>query len=97
MNEPLVYGLIFLCVLLIVYQVVTVRFTLIRVEQKLNRVMATLKVEPGGPVPLSERVKEAARDPARKIEAIRLLREESGLGLAEAKAAVEAYTNTLYQ
>jgi ribosomal protein L7/L12 len=96
MNEPIVYGLIFLCVLLLAYQIVSVRFTLNRVEQKLNRVMAALKVDPAEPVPLSDRVKEAARDPARKIEAIRLLREETGLGLAEAKAAVEAYTNTLY-
>lgn len=41
--------------------------------------------------PLSERCKEAARDPARKIEAIKIYREETGLGLREAKAAVEAF------
>jgi hypothetical protein len=41
--------------------------------------------------PLSDRCKEAARDPARKIEAIRIYREETGLGLREAKAAVEAF------
>lgn len=96
-NEAAAYGITFLCVLLVVYQVVAVRFTLTRVERKLNAVMAALNLEPSAPVTLSDRVKEAARDPARKIEAIRLLREESGLGLAEAKAAVEAYTNSLYQ
>lgn len=33
---------------------------------------------------------QAALDAGRKIEAIRLLREQTGMGLAEAKAAVEA-------
>ena len=41
--------------------------------------------------PLSDRCKEAASDPARKIEAIKIYREETGLGLREAKAAVEAF------
>lgn len=41
--------------------------------------------------PLSERCQEAARDPARKFEAIRIYREETGQGLREAKAAVEAF------
>jgi hypothetical protein len=45
--------------------------------------------------PLSERVKELARDPGRKIEAIKAYREETGAGLAEAKEAVEAYLGTL--
>jgi hypothetical protein len=43
--------------------------------------------------PLSDRVKELAGDPARKIEAIKAYREETGAGLAEAKQAVEAFTN----
>ncbi|MBI1324115.1 hypothetical protein GC170_13145 [bacterium] len=41
--------------------------------------------------PLSDRCKEAARDPARKIEAIKIYREETGLGLRDAKNAVEAF------
>jgi len=40
---------------------------------------------------LSDRVKEIARDSARKVEAIKVHREESGAGLAEAKEAIEAY------
>ena len=44
---------------------------------------------------LSERVKQMASDPARKIEAIQAYREESGLGLGEAKAAVEAYLSSV--
>ena len=42
-------------------------------------------------VPPSDRVKEIARDPARKIEAIKVYREETGASLADAKAAVEAF------
>ena len=45
--------------------------------------------------PPSDRVKEIARDPARKIEAIRIYREETGAGLAKAKEAVEAYINSM--
>jgi ribosomal protein L7/L12 len=40
--------------------------------------------------PPSERVIQLASDPSRKIEAIKVYREETGAGLAEAKAAVEA-------
>jgi Ribosomal protein L7/L12 C-terminal domain len=40
--------------------------------------------------PVSDRVRVLASDPNRKIEAIKALQEETGLGLAEAKAAVEA-------
>jgi ribosomal protein L7/L12 len=38
-------------------------------------------------------VRGLADDPARKIEAIKAYREETGAGLAKAKAAVEAYIN----
>jgi hypothetical protein len=41
--------------------------------------------------PLSDRVKQLASDPSRKIEAIKVYREETGAGLAEAKEAVEAH------
>jgi hypothetical protein len=44
--------------------------------------------------PLSDRVRQLASDPARKIEAIKVYREETGAGLAEAKKAVEAFTNS---
>ena len=47
-----------------------------------------------GPLPPSDRVKEIARDPNRKIEAIKVYREETGAGLAEAKEAVEAFINS---
>jgi ribosomal protein L7/L12 len=41
-------------------------------------------------VPLSERVKQLA-NPAQKIEAIKVYREETGAGLKEAKDAVEKW------
>ena len=44
--------------------------------------------------PLSDRVKELARDPTRKIEAIKVYREETGASLVEAKEAVETYTDS---
>ncbi len=44
---------------------------------------------------LSDRVKEIARDPARKIEAIKLYREETGAGLLQSKEAVEAFIESL--
>ncbi len=47
------------------------------------------------PRPLSDRVKEIARDPARKIEAIKLCREETGASLADAKQDVEDYIRNL--
>jgi ribosomal protein L7/L12 len=47
---------------------------------------------PEAPFPsLSQRVMEIASDPGRKISAIKAYREETGLGLKEAKDAVEAW------
>ncbi len=62
-----------------------------RIERKLNALLRHHGVDPTQGLPLSERVKQLADDPARKIEAIKVYREESGAGLAEAKEAVEAY------
>jgi hypothetical protein len=46
---------------------------------------------------LSARVKAIADQPERFIEAIKVCREETGAGLAEAKAAVEAYVHRASQ
>jgi hypothetical protein len=54
-------------------------------------------IDPDQPLttqPPSDRVKQLARDPARKIEAIKVYREETGAGLAEAKLAVESFANS---
>jgi ribosomal protein L7/L12 len=44
--------------------------------------------------PLSARVQQLADDPAGKIQAIKVYREETGASLAEAKKAVEEYINS---
>ena len=44
---------------------------------------------------MSEEVQRLARDPAQRIEAIKLHREQTGLGLAEAKADIENFTKTI--
>ena len=62
-----------------------------RIERKLNALLRHHGVDPTRGLPLSDRVKQLADDPALKIEAIKVYREETGEGLAEAKEAVEAY------
>jgi hypothetical protein len=62
-----------------------------RIERKLNALLRHHGVDPTRGLPLSDRVKQLADDPTRKIEAIKVYREETGEGLAEAKEAVEAY------
>ncbi len=43
-------------------------------------------------LPLSDHVRELASDPSKKIEAIKVYREETGASLAQAKQAVDAFT-----
>ena len=65
-----------------------------RIEAKLNLILKHLGLEyndPAMPGGLSDEVKALADDPTRKIAAIKLLREQTGLGLREAKDVVEAY------
>ena len=71
------------------------RVDLRRIERKLDALMQ----HQGGSLPpqgeMSDEVRQLARDPARKIEAIKLHREQTGLGLAEAKSDVEDYLKTV--
>jgi hypothetical protein len=67
------------------------RARLDRVERRLNLLLRHFNIDVAPGSPLSDRVRGLADDPARKIEAIKAYREETGAGLAEAKAAVEAY------
>ena len=64
------------------------------IERKLNALLRHHGVDPTQGLPLSDRVKQLAADPARKIEAIKVYREETGAGVAEAKEAVEAFINS---
>ncbi len=63
------------------------------IERKLNALLRHHGVDPTQGIPLSDRVKQLAADPGRKIEAIKVFCEETGAGLAEAKEAVESFTN----
>lgn len=63
-------------------------------ERKLDALMAAHGVElpPPPPSTLSPEVRLLASDPKSKIAAIKLLREQNpGMGLAEAKAIIEAH------
>jgi Ribosomal protein L7/L12 C-terminal domain len=70
------------------------RVQLVRLEKKIDLILKHLGLDylqetsSGG---LSPEVQDLARDPRRKIEAIKLHREQTGVGLKEAKDAVEAF------
>jgi hypothetical protein len=69
---------------------------LARLERKLDAILHHLNiayVDPASPEGLSAEVQNLANDPAKKIQAIKLHREQTGLGLKDAKDAVEAYMN----
>ena len=90
-NDLVTLAVVFLGVLLVVLQLVSTRFGVMRVERKLDRLLAHLGIDPHPP--LSDRVKELARA-GHKIEAIKALRDETGAGLADAKTAVDSYLAT---
>ena len=64
---------------------------IVELQRRVDSIANQLGLDPPKTGELSERVKELARDPALKIQAIKAYREESGSGLADAKDAVEAY------
>ncbi len=69
------------------------RARLRRIESKLDLILGNLGIQvpdPGAASGLSAGVRQLAAD-GRKIDAIKLHREETGVGLKEAKDAVEAY------
>jgi ribosomal protein L7/L12 len=68
-----------------------------RIETKLDLVLKHLGLEykdPATPGGLSEDVRALAEDPLKKIQAIKLHREQTGVSLREAKDAVEAFMNS---
>ena len=60
-----------------------------RVEHKIDLILTHLGLDYA--VPPQARWQELASHPSRKIQAIKAYREEYGVGLAEAKRAVEEY------
>jgi ribosomal protein L7/L12 len=86
---------VFVGVIVISATVARVEQRLARTEIKLNALLRHFNIDSAQALRVSDRVQEIARDPTRKIEAIKVYREETGAGLGEAKAAVEAFINSL--
>jgi ribosomal protein L7/L12 len=94
-----VYWLLGLALVLIAYAAFTIvqrldmiLRQLLLLQRKADLALTHMGIQaPPEHSPLSERVKELAADPAQKIHAIKLYREETGAGLADAKDAVEKW------
>ena len=91
--DALVYLFLSLTALIII---LSIDSTVKRLDRKLKRIDMSLslilnRMEIEFPSRLSERVKQMALDPDRKIEAIKLYREETNVSLKEAKEAVEDF------
>ena len=90
-------GFIYACLLAIVLiTLFSIQSSINRLERKMKRLELSLslllnRMEVEVPSRLSERVKQMALDPYRKIEAIKIYREENGTGLKEAKEAIEDF------
>jgi hypothetical protein len=76
-------------------QAASIRRDVARVDRKLNLILKQMSISFDEFAVLSDRVKELARDPNRKIEAIKAYRDETGAGLAEAKGTIEAFIDSL--
>ena len=92
------YGIVALIVILSGTACASLRATdagrLAHVERKIDAILRHLNidyVDPASMEGLSEEVQMLANDPAKKIQAIKLHRELTGLGLKDAKDAVEAH------
>jgi ribosomal protein L7/L12 len=72
-----------------------IRRDVARLDRKLNLLLKQMNVPYEKAFGLSERVKELARDPSKKINAIKVYREETGAGLKESKEAVEAWIESM--
>ena len=89
-------GVIYACLFTIVLITFSLQSSIRRLEKKMKRMDLSLSVllnrmEIEVPSQLSDRVKQIALDPYRKLEAIKLYREETGIGLREAKEAIEEF------
>ena len=86
--ENLAWGMVgfLLATTLFLIVVAQIHGKLSRIDRQLGLLMKQAGTDP---FEASDLVKELARDPTRKIHAIKALREETGLGLAEAKTVVE--------
>ncbi len=60
------------------------------IEHSISAILRHFNIDPTVVTPPSDRVKELAADPARRIEAMRLYRQESRADLRVAKATIDA-------
>jgi ribosomal protein L7/L12 len=90
--DHLIVGLavFFSFITLIVVSMITKRMT--HIERNINLLLRERNIDFTGATPVSERVRELATNPQTKIAAIKQYRDETGAGLAEAKAMVESIT-----
>jgi ribosomal protein L7/L12 len=96
LNLAILAAVVIVSILNIERQSGKIRRDVARVERKLNRILQQMNINFDESSGLSDRVKEVARDPRRKIEAIKIYREETGAtSLLAAKEAVEAYIESL--
>ena len=58
-------------------------------ERNLSAILRHLNIDPTAVVPPSNRVKQLAADPKRRIEAMRVYRQETGADVRVAKATVD--------
>jgi ribosomal protein L7/L12 len=65
-----------------------------RIERKLDALLKHQGIS-APQAGLSEEVQRLARDPAQKIAALKLHREQTGLGLAEAKEDIEDFIKSI--
>jgi hypothetical protein len=70
---------------------------LMRIESKVDMLLKHSGLEFSRPAhgTLSDEVRALAMNPAKKIAAIKLYREQTGVGLAEAKEAIERFTGEI--
>jgi hypothetical protein len=66
-----------------------------RIERKLDALLKHQGITLPPQAKLSEEVQRLARDPAQRSNAVMLHRTENELGLAEAKADIEAFIKTI--
>ena len=82
-------GIIMLLVLVASNKLLEVSSRQTRLERKVDALLNHHNITPPE---MSVRVQALANDPNLKIAAIKALREETGMGLAEAKAQIEAFS-----
>ena len=84
------------CVLgyLALKQLALIARSLQSLEEMTSRLLSLEGIEGGAPAEPSPRVRQLAANPAERVAAIRAYRQQTGLGLREAKAVVDELART---